>query len=383
MDRYIHERKDWPNFRWDSRQLIPLIGQVRNLQGKLIGKMESVGFDLRDEANLETVTVEIVKSSEIEGEVLNAEQVRSSLARRLGMERAGLVPSNRDVDGMVDLLLDAIQNYQSQLTKDRLFDWHFSLFPTGRSGMYKIIVGNWRDDSTGPMQVVSGAMGKERVHFQAPSAERIPEEVDQFLTWVNVEQKDLDPVLKAGIAHLWFVTIHPFEDGNGRITRAITDMLLTRSDGIPQRFYSMSAQIRNERKQYYDILESTQSDDLDITPWLLWFLRCLHNALLSSAIILQKVMYKHRFWLKHADKPLNERQRKMLNRLLDDFKGKLTTRKWGKMTKSSHDTALRDIQGLIGMDILKKEKAGGRSTNYGLVEINDQEEESQNWPKGK
>lgn len=371
MGRYIYERKDWPNFRWDSQQLIPLIGKVRNLQGKLIGKMESVGFDLRSEANLETVTLEIVKSSEIEGEVLNAEQVRSSLARRLGMERAGLVPSNRDVDGIVDLLLDAIQNYKSQLTKDRLFNWHFSLFPTGRSGMYKIIVGNWRDDSTGPMQVVSGAMGKERVHFQAPPAERIPDEINQFLAWANVEQEDLDPVLKAGIAHLWFVTIHPFEDGNGRITRAITDMLLTRSDGIPQRFYSMSAQIRNERKQYFEILEKTQRDDLDITPWLLWFLKCLHNALLSSAVILEKVMYKHRFWLKHADKSLNERQRKMLNRLLGDFKGKLTTKKWGKMTKSSHDTALRDIQGLIEMDILKKEKAGGRSTNYELVEIND------------
>lgn len=371
MGTYIHERKDWPNFRWDSQQLIPLIGKVRNLQGKLIGKMESVGFDLRSEANLETVTLEIVKSSEIEGEVLNAEQVRSSLARRLGMESAGLVPSNRDVDGIVDLLLDAIQNYKSQLTKERLFNWHFSLFPTGRSGMYKIIVGNWRDDSTGPMQVVSGAMGKERVHFQAPPAERIPDEINQFLAWANVEQEDLDPVLKAGIAHLWFVTIHPFEDGNGRITRAITDMLLTRSDGIPQRFYSMSAQIRNERKQYYEILEKTQGDDLDITPWLLWFLKCLHNALLSSAVILEKVMYKHRFWLKHADKSLNERQRKMLNRLLNDFKGKLTTKKWGKMTKSSHDTALRDIQGLIEMDILKKEKAGGRSTNYELVEIND------------
>ena len=371
MSRYIHQQKDWPNFRWDSQQLVSLIGKVRNLQGKLIGKMESIGFDLRSEANLETVTVEIVKSSEIEGDVLKAEQVRSSLARRLGMERAGLVPSNRDVDGMVDLLLDAIQNYQSPLTKERLFNWHFSLFPTGRSGMYKIIVGNWRDDSTGPMQVVSGAMGKEKVHFQAPPAESIPNEIDQFLAWVNEEQPELDPVLKAGIAHLWFVTIHPFEDGNGRITRAITDMLLTKADNIPQRFYSMSAQIRNERKQYYDMLESTQSDDLDITPWLLWFLECLHNALLSSAVTLQKVMNKHYFWLKHADQSLNERQREMLNRLLDDFKGKLTTRKWGKMTKSSHDTALRDIQGLIEMGILRKEQAGGRSTNYELVEVDD------------
>ncbi len=371
MGRYIHERKEWPNFYWNSQELIPLIGQVRNLQGKLIGKMESVGLDLRSEANLETVTVEIVKSSEIEGEVLNIEQVRSSLARRLGIEHAGLIPSNRDVDGIVDLLLDAIQNYQSKLTQERLLDWHFSLFPTGRSGMYKIIVGDWRDDSTGPMQVVSGAMGKERVHFQAPPANRIPSEIKQFLDWVNAKQEELDPVLKAGIAHLWFVTIHPFEDGNGRITRAITDMLLTRSDDIPQRFYSMSAQIRKERKEYYDILERTQSGDLEITQWLIWFLECLDNALWASDIILQKVMYKHRFWLKHSGKTLNDRQRMMLNRLLDDFKGKLTTKKWGKMTKSSHDTALRDIQGLIGMNILKKEKAGGRSTNYELVEVND------------
>lgn len=371
MSRFIHERKDWPNFHWDSEELIPLLGRVRNLQGKLLGKMESVGFNLRSEANLETVTTEIIKSSEIEGEILNVEQVRSSLARRLGMEHAGLVPSNRDVDGIVDLLLDAIQNYQATLSQERLFNWHYSLFPTGRSGMYKIIVGNWRDDSTGPMQVVSGGMGKERVHFEAPKAKRIPHEINQFLDWLNTYQKNLDPVLKAGIAHLWFVTIHPFEDGNGRITRAITDMLLTKSDGISQRFYSMSAQIRNERKQYYEILERTQRGDLNITEWLLWFLSCLHNALISSSTILQTVMYKHQFWLKHADKTLNERQRQMLNRLLDDFKGKLTTKKWGKMTKSSHDTALRDIQGLIELEILRKEKAGGRSTNYELVEVSD------------
>lgn len=371
MGRYIYERNNWPNFQWDSEELIPLIGKVRNLQGKLSGKMESVGFHLRTEANLETVAVEILTSSEIEGEVLNVEQVRSSLARKLGLERAGLVPSDREVDGIVDLMLDAVQNYSSPLTEERLFDWHFSLFPTGRSGMYKIKVGNWRDDSTGPMQVVSGAMGKESVHFQAPPAEQIPDEISQFLRWINEEQSELDSVLKAGIAHLWFVTIHPFEDGNGRLTRAITDMMLARSDGMPQRFYSMSAQIRIERKEYYEILEKTQKDDLNITPWLIWFLSCLYNALHSSASILQKVMVRHEFWLKHADKTLNDRQKKMLNHLLDDFKGKLTTKKWAKMAKTSHDTALRDIQALIEMEILKKEKQGGRSTNYELVEIFD------------
>ncbi|MEM6394767.1 MAG: Fic family protein [Bacteroidota bacterium] len=366
MHMYIHQLKGWPHFSWNDEQLMPLLGEVRKLQGYLIGKMESIGLDIRDEANLETVTAEIVKTSEIEGEVLEPEQVRSSLARRLGLDRAGLVPSNRDVDGIVDLMLDAIQNYNKALTVDRLFDWHAALFPTGRSGMYKIIVGNWRDDSTGPMQVVSGAMGKERVHFQAPAASRVENEMTEFLAWINKQSENIDPVLKAGIAHLWFVTIHPFEDGNGRITRAITDMLLTRADGIPQRFYSMSTQIRKERKQYYQLLERTQRNGLDITDWLIWFLACLLNALKSSNKILQKVFDRHNFWLVHNAKPFNERQHKMLNKLLDDFQGKLTTKKWAKMTKTSHDTALRDIQSLIGMDVLEKKESGGRSTNYGL-----------------
>ena len=365
MARYIHQKKDWPNFKWDSERLIALLGAVRSTQGQLIGNMESIGFDLRDEASLETITLEIVKSSEIEGELLDVEQVRSSIARRLGMKRAGLVPSNRDVDGIVDLLLDAIQNYSSNLTYERLFDWHSSLFPTGRSGMYKIIVGDWRDDSTGPMQVVSGGMGREKVHFEAPAANKIPEEMDQFLTWINNNQ-EIDPVIKAGVAHLWFITIHPFEDGNGRIARAITDMLLTRSDGISQRFYSMSAQIRQVRKEYYEILERTQKNSLDITEWLSWFLLCLLDALLSSKEVFQKVLLRHQFWLKYDNLPLNGRQRKMLTRLLDDFIGKLTTKKWAKMMKCSHDTALRDIQGLINLGILEKEKSGGRSTNYEL-----------------
>ena len=363
MGRYIHQRKKWPEFIWDNEALLPLIGKVRNLQGSVVGKMSTIGFNLKREANLETVTEEIVKSSEIEGEQFNVHEVRSSLARKLGMDRAGLVPSNRAIDGMVDLILDAVLNYKTPLVEKRLFDWHFALFPLGRSGMYKIVVGSWRDDSRGPMQVVSGGMGKERVHFQTPSAEKIPSEMKQFLRWINTEQSLLDPVLKAGIAHLWFVTIHPFEDGNGRITRAITDMLLARADGIPQRFYSMSAQIRKERKHYYEILERTQRDDLDITEWLVWFLECLYRALLGSSVILDKVFYKHQFWLKHRGKTINDRQQLMLNKLMDDFKGKLTTKKWGKMTKTSHDTALRDIKGLISLGILQKEQSGGRSTN--------------------
>jgi Fic family protein len=368
MSRYIHQRNDWPHFTYEEADLIALLAKVRHMQGQLIGRMEAVGPDLRDEANLETVTLEIVKSSEIEGEILPSDQVRSSLARRLGLDRAGLVPSNRDVDGIVDLLVDAIQQSANPLTTARLFDWHAALFPTGRSGMYKIIVGNWRDDSTGPMQVVSGAWGRERVHFEAPAADRIPAEMATFLEWINGEQA-IDPVLKAGIGHLWFITIHPFEDGNGRIARAITDMLLTRADGVLQRYYSMSAQIRVERKAYYDILERTQRNSLDITDWLVWFLTCLHNALQASAAVLDQVIYRHRFWLAHGTKTLNARQHQMLNRLLDNFKGKLTTSKWAKMMKCSHDTALRDIQGLIDLDILRKEAAGGRSTNYELVEV--------------
>ena len=331
--------------------MLSLLGQLRHLQGRLLGSMEAVGFELRREASLEAITLEIIKTSEIEGEILNADQVRSSLARKLGMERAGLVPSSRDVDGVVDLLVDAIQNYNKVLTEDRLLGWHASLFPMGRSGMYKIIVGNWRDDSTGPMQVVSGAMGREKVHFGAPAADRLPEEIERFLDWLN-QENEIDLVLKAGIAHLWFVTLHPFEDGNGRITRALTDMVLTKSDDVPQRFYSMSAQIRIQREEYYEILERTQKGGLDITDWLVWFLECLLNALKSSSLIVAQVMHKHQFWLKHADKALNHRQITMLNKLLEDFVGKLTTKKWAKMMKCSHDTALRDIQGLIELNIL-------------------------------
>jgi len=370
MKVYIYQQDDWPNFTWSSKTLISLLGQVRNLQGKMIGKMESLGFDLRNEALLETLTLDVLKSNEIEGQILNPEQVRSSIARRLGMDISGLVFSDRNVDGVVDMMLDATQHFDRLLTKERLFDWHLALFPTGRSGMYKIIVGDWRNDSTGPMQVVSGAMGKEKVHYQAPNATELEKEIELFINWFNSVEK-LDPVIKAGLAHLWFVTIHPFEDGNGRIARAITDMQLARSDGISQRFYSMSAQIRLERKEYYDVLEKSQKGTLDVTEWLEWFLNCLLNALKASEQILSRVLYKHKFWNENAKQVFNDRQVLLLNKLLDGFKGKLTSSKWAKIAKCSADTALRDIQDLMNKHILRKDTAGGRSTNYELIDIYD------------
>ncbi len=365
---FIHNRSDWPNFTWDNDSLMTLLGSVRNAQGKLIGKMESIGFELRNQASLETITLDIIKSSEIEGEMLDSKQVRSSVARKLGLDIAGLVATDRYIEGVVEMMLDATQNALQPLTKDRLFDWHAALFPMGRSGMYKIIVADWRDDSTGPMQVVSGALGKQRVHFQAPPADAIEKEMLQFLNWLNTNYQ-IDAVIKAAIAHLWFVTIHPFEDGNGRITRAISDMLLTRADGISQRFYSMSAQIRVERKQYYHILEKTQRGSLDITEWIQWFLNCLMNAINASEKTFEKILFKHRFWNENATQSLNERQVKLLNKLLEDFKGNLTTTKWAKIAKCSHDTALRDIQDLIQKGILQKAASTGRNTNYILVEL--------------
>ena len=363
MKAYIYQYNDWPNFTWDSDKLLPLLGKTRNLQGKLIGSMESLGFELKNEANLETLTLDVLKSTEIEGEILDADQVRSSLARRLGMDVSGLVYSGRDVDGVVNMMLDAVHNYSNPLTLERLKEWHYSLFPTGRSGPYEIIVGDMRDDSTGPMQVVSGALGKEKVHFQAPESDALPNEIELFLDWFNNEN-DLDPVLKSGIAHLWFVTLHPFEDGNGRMTRALTDMLLTRADGISQRYYSMSSQIRIERKEYYNILEKTQQGNLNITLWLEWFLNCIYTAVRSSEIVLEKVLFKHKFWTKYAEIINNDRQKKVLNMLLDNFKGKLNTSKWAKINKCSTDTALRDIQNLLEKNILEKEPGGGRSTSY-------------------
>lgn len=366
MKPYIHQKSEWPNFEWDNQKIIVLLGEVRHLQGKLLGKMDALGFDLRNEANLENLTLDVTKSSEIEGEFLQPEQVRSSLAKRLGITIENPVYSERDVDGVVDMLLDATQNFQSKLTKQRLFDWHASLFPTGRSGLFKIGVGSWRKDTTGPMQVVSGALGKEKVHFEAPHSKDIAKEMERFLDWFN-SNISLDPVLKAGVAHLWFITIHPFEDGNGRIARALTDLQLARADGISQRYYSMSSQIRNERKEYYNRLEKTQQGTLDISNWLIWFLNCLLNAVKTSDPILKKVLYKNTFWNTYGKEINNNRQKIMLNKLLDGFKGKLTTSKWAKITKCSSDTALRDIQELIKKGALKKEKAGGRSTCYEFV----------------
>ena len=365
---YIHNNQNWPLFKWDSEKILPLLSYVRNRQGKLIGKMGALGFELRNEANLEILTTEIIKSTEIEGETLDRGQVRSSIARRLGLEISGLVYSERNVDGIVDLMIDATKNFDKELNKQRLFSWHVSLFPTGQSGLYKIITGNWRDDSTRPMQVVSGALGKEKVHYQAPPASQIENEMRIFLDWFNLEQ-NTDLVLKAGIAHLWFVTIHPFEDGNGRISRALSDMLLARSDEQSYRFYSMSAQIRKERNSYYDILEKTQKSNLDITNWIEWFLNCLLNAIESSDKLLEKIIYKHSFWTKYAKININDRQQKILNLLMDDFEGVLNTAKWAKIGKCSQDTALRDIQDLIEKGILVKSLQGGRSTNYEMIPI--------------
>ncbi len=374
--KYIYQRKDWPEFQWQQEILAKTLTTVRHKQGKLTGRMEALGFNLRNEASLQTLTLDVLKSSEIEGEMLNRDQVRSSIARRLGLDIAGLVPADRHVEGIVEMMLDATQQYQNELTADRLFAWHAAMFPASRSGMptnarasegsRKIKVGAWRDNTLqDPMQVVSGPMGKERIHYEAPESGVLKKEMTAFLKWFN-HTIDIDPVLKAGVAHLWFVTIHPFDDGNGRIARAIADMQLARSDESMQRFYSMSAQIRKERNDYYDILEATQKGTLDITTWLEWFLACLNRALAASDETLEGVMKKAKFWEAHSGTRLNARQQFILNKLLDHFEGNLTSSKWAKMAKCSHDTALRDIQHLMNENILAKDPAGGRSTNYFL-----------------
>jgi len=367
MVGYIHTQEDWPRFRWNRESLSERLAIVRHEQGRLLGRMEALGFKLRQEAVLRTLTEDVLKSSEIEGEKLDAEQVRSSIARRLGMDIGGLKAVDRNVEGVVEMMLDATRHYDQPLTSERLLGWHASLFPTGRSGMRRIKVGSWRDDVGGPMQVVSGAMGKERVHFEAPAAKRLDPEVGTFLNWFNGNTEG-DWVVKAGLAHLWFVTIHPFEDGNGRIARAIADMSLARSEESPQRFYSMSAQIRIERNAYYEILESTQKGDLDITPWIEWFLGCLDRAFGGAEKTLAIVFQKADFWKKHSAAPLNERQRNTINRLLDGFEGKLTSSKWALIEKCSPDTALRDIADLVERGILTKDAGGGRSTSYSLVQ---------------
>lgn len=366
MATYIHQLDAWPKVHFDHAAVSGPLAAVRHRQGRLAGRMDALGFELRSEAVLETLTADVVKSSEIEGEILERSQVRSSIARRLGMDIGGLPPVDRNVEGVVEMTLDAVGAFDKPLTQERLFGWHAALFPTGRSGMLRIAVGRWRDEEAGPMQVVSGPFGREKVHFEAPPASRVAGEMAAFLEWFE-SPDTLDPVLRAALAHLWFVTIHPFEDGNGRIARAVGDMALARSEGSGQRFYSLSSQIRQDRKGYYEILERTQKGDLDITPWLLWFLACLDRALDDSARILEDVLRKAAFWQALAGEPLGERQRKVLNRLLDGFDGKLTSSKWAKLTKTSPDTALRDINDLVARGILVRDPGGGRSTSYSLV----------------
>lgn len=368
MAAYIYQQDGWPHFQWKQDELAEQLASVSRHQGRLIGRMETMGLKLRAEAVLETLTEEVTKSSDIEGETLDREQVRSSLARRLGMDVAGLKIPDRNVEGVVEMMLDATQNYAAPLTAERLFGWHAALFPTGRSGMSRIVVGAWRTEESGPMQVISGPYGKEKVHYEAPAFDQLDGEMAAFLEWFEGNAR-IDPVLKAAVAHLWFVTIHPFDDGNGRIARAIADMALARSENSPQRFYSMSAQIRAERKAYYDILETTQKGGLDITCWLRWFLACLDHAFDGAEVVLENVIRKARFWEALAGVKLNDRQQAMLNRLLDGFEGKLTSSKWAIITKTSQDTASRDINDLVARNILRKDEAGGRSTSYSLAGI--------------
>ncbi|MDR0564100.1 MAG: Fic family protein [Azoarcus sp.] len=363
---YIWQDSHWPNWRYSLSALTKRLAEVSHAQGMLLGRLTDVGLTLRDQARLTALTEDVVKSSEIEGEALNADSVRSSIARKLGVDIGALAPVDRYVEGIVDMMLDATSHAQTPLTFERLSGWHAALFPTGYSGMSKIAVGQCRDDANGPMQVVSGPIGRHTVHFRAPPAHTLPNEIAQFLTWANKETGD--PLLiKAGLAHLWFVTLHPFDDGNGRIARAVGDLFLTRADGSPQRFYSLSAQIQRERRDYYNVLERTQKGTLDVTEWLQWFLGTLNRAVASAQTTLDTALDKARFWQRWACTPLNPRQVKLLNRLLDGFEGKLTSSKWAAIAKCSPDTALRDITSLLALGILKKSDSGGRSTGYELA----------------
>jgi Fic family protein len=363
---YIHLHKQWPAFYWNENEVLTQLLGVKSLQAKLMGKIELLGFNLKNEANLEILIEDVVKSSEIEGEIINPEMVRSSIAIKLGLQQQGIAHSDRHIDGVVAMMIDATQNSNKLLTNERLFGWHAALFPTGRSGMYKIDVAQWRQDAKGPMQVVSGKTEKEIVHFEAPAANRLPKEMNDFIQWFNTNNT-IDDIIKAAIAHLWFITIHPFDDGNGRIARAITDMELSKADGINQRFYSMSSQINKDKKAYYTVLEQTQKVSLDISIWLKWFLNCLEQAIHLSKTIIDKIIVKHLFWANNSAKISNDRQVKIMNKLLDGFEGNLTTSKWAKITKTSTDTALRDINDLIEKGILNKATDGGRSTHYTLV----------------
>jgi Fic family protein len=364
---YIYQLDKWPNFIWYEPKLSKILINIRYLQGNLIGKMTNLGFNLQEESTLQTLTQDVIKTSEIEGEYLNKEQVRSSIAKRIGIElNDSSVISSRNVDAMVEVMLDATRNFNSSLTKERLFSWHAALFPTGRSGLQKITVGNWRSEESGEMQIVSGAYGNEKIHYEAPSYEKLEREMDYFLKWIN-SKADMDLVIKAAIAHFWFVTIHPFDDGNGRIARAIADMLLARSENTYQRFYSMSSQIQLKRNHYYNILEKCQKGSLDISEWIEWFLNCLKDAVIESSQMLDGILLKAKFWKIHFSVNFNNRQRMIINLILDgDFYGNLNSSKWAKIAKCSQDTALRDINHLIELEILQKSEASGRSTNYSL-----------------
>lgn len=364
---YIWQASDWSDWRYDLSVLAGPLADVSRAQGVLLGRLADAGLALRDQASLAALTEDVVKTSEIEGELLNVESVRSSIARRLGVDIGAAAPVDRHVEGVVEMVLDATSRSGDALTAERLFGWHAALFPTGYSGMSRITVGRWRDDVAGPMQVISGAMGRRRVHFQAPPAVVLPAEMVRFLTWANAETGE-PAVIRAGLAHLWFVTLHPFDDGNGRIARAVGDLFLARADGSTQRFYSLSAQIQRERQNYYDVLERTQKGSLDVTGWLEWFLGTLGHAIASAQTTLDAVLGKAHFWLRWAGTPLNQRQIKLLNRLLDGFEGKLTSSRWGSMARCSPDTALRDITQLLELGMLKKSPGGGRSTGYELAD---------------
>lgn len=369
--KYIWQSIDWPNWCYDLTALTDSIAEVSRAQGILMGRLVDVGMALRDQACLAALTTDVIKTSEIEGEILNVESVRSSIARRLGVDIGALAPVDRHVDGVVEMVIDATVQCKSTVTKERLFGWHAALFPTGYSGLSKINVASWRDDVGGPMQVISGPIGRQKVHYEAPPADSLEAEIHKFLDWLNDTSND-QPLLKAGLGHLWFVTLHPFDDGNGRMARAIGDLLLARADGSPQRFYSLSAQIQRERKSYYDILERTQKESMDVTQWLVWFLAVLHRAIDQAQLTLDTVLAKSRFWQHRGTMSLNERQVKLLNRLLDGFDGKLTNKKWATIAKCSPDTALRDINDLLVRGVLRKTNAGGRNTSYelsGLSEI--------------
>ncbi len=360
---YIHHQHQWPAFRWDREKLTVLLAEVRHLQGRLLGRMDALGFSLQKEASLQTLTQDILKTSEIEGETFDREQVRSSIARRMGIEISGPATADRHVEGIVEVMLDATGNYQAPLSSERLFDWHAALFPTGRSGMQRISVGDWRGESSGAMQIVSGPVGREKVHYEAPEFDRLETEMQAFIRWFNAPV-ETDLVIGAALAHFWFVTIHPFDDGNGRLARALADMMLARSEKSPMRFYSMSSQIQRERKAYYEVLEQCQKGGLDISDWIEWFLSCFRRAIEASEETLEAILTKARFWEVHAGEAFNDRQRDIINRLLNGFVGKLTSSKWAKLEKCSQDTALRDIKDLLGRQILSKEDAGGRSTSY-------------------